>query len=62
MNSSNFTIQDIHSIRFENYEKTKDMSSDKLIRHTKQASLSGLKRLDRLRKPSNEGLGNNPTC
>lgn len=34
MISSNFTVDDIHNIRFENYEKTKHLSHIDLIEDT----------------------------
>jgi len=34
--SNNFTIQDIHNIRYENYEITKNLSADELIDVTKK--------------------------
>lgn len=35
MISEKFTIDDIHKIRYENYEKTKDMNPDELIEYTR---------------------------
>ena len=39
--SRNFTTLDIHSIRYENYEKTKDILPKELIEKTKQGAASG---------------------
>ncbi len=35
MNSNNLTIDDIHTIRYANYEKTKNLSAAQLIEKTK---------------------------
>jgi len=48
--SSNFTIEDIHNIRFENYEKTKTMSPKELIEKTKREAASGWTRLIELKQ------------
>jgi hypothetical protein len=50
MKNDGFTIDDIHRIRYENYEKTKDMSAEELMAHTKQEAAAGLKRLAELRQ------------
>jgi len=34
--ANNLTIADIHNIRYENYEKTKDLSFDELVHKTAQ--------------------------
>jgi len=36
MISENFTVKDIHAIRYANYERTKNMSSEELIEDTKR--------------------------
>ena len=48
--SGSFTIEDIHKIRFENYEKTKDMLPKELIEKTKREAASGWARLNELRQ------------
>jgi hypothetical protein len=48
--SSNFTIEDIHNIRYENYEKTKTMLPKELIEKTKRGAASGWARLAELKK------------
>jgi hypothetical protein len=53
MKTEKFTIDDIHRIRYENYEETKNMSADELIERTKKAAAPGWERLAALRK-SNE--------
>ena len=51
--SSNFTIEDIHNIRYENYEKTKTMLPKELIEKTKQGAASGWARLTELKQKQN---------
>ena len=48
--SSNFTIEDIHNIRYENYEKTKNMLPKELIEKTKKEAASGWARLTELKQ------------
>jgi len=48
-NGSNFTIEDIHSIRYENYEKTKDLSPKELIERTIGKAAPGWARLTELK-------------
>ena len=48
--SSNFTIEDIHNIRYENYEKTKSMLSKELIEKTKREAALGWARLTELKR------------
>ena len=43
--SNKFTIEDIHNIRYENYEKTKNMPPKELIDKTKKEAISGWERL-----------------
>ena len=45
-----FTVDDIHRIRYENYERTRDVSACELIERTKQEAAAGLKRLAELRQ------------
>lgn len=47
--SSNFTIEDIHRIRYENYENTKNLKSNELIEKTKKNAEKGWKRLNELK-------------
>ena len=44
-----FTIEDIHNIRFENYEKIKTMSHKEIIEKTKQEASQGWARLEQLK-------------
>jgi len=46
--SDRFTIEDIHIIRYENDENTKDLSSKELIERTKQDASSSLARIDKM--------------
>jgi len=48
-----FNIDDIHDIRYKNYEKTKNMSRKELIEHTRREAEYGLMQLEKLR--SNKG-------
>ncbi len=47
--SNRFTINDIHNIRYENYEKTKDLSPKELIEKTKKEAANGWEIIARLR-------------
>ncbi len=49
MISSNFSIEDIHNIRYENYEKTKNYSHKQLIEKTKEDAKEGLKILETIK-------------
>jgi len=48
--SDNFTIEDIHNIRYENYEKTKNMLPKELIEKTKKGAASGWTKLAELKQ------------
>ena len=48
--NNNFTIEDIHNIRYLNYEKTKDLNPDQLIKISIEKSDVILKRLIELKK------------
>lgn len=50
MTSKNFTIDDIHAIRYANYEKTKHLSKEELIEDSKQKAERIKKRLEMLKK------------
>ena len=47
---NNFTINDIHKIRYENYEKTKNLSHEELLTKTKKEAASGWAKLEKLKK------------
>lgn len=49
MISEKFTMDDIHQIRYENYEKTKDMKQEELIEKTKRDAEVGKRLLQELR-------------
>ena len=49
MISQKFTIDDIHLIRYENYEKTKDMKQEELIEKTRRDAEEGKRLLEKLR-------------
>ena len=44
-----FSIEDIHRIRYDEYEKTKNMSPNELLLYTKEKAAPGLKRLAELK-------------
>ena len=44
-----FTIDDIHEIRYENYERIKDMSNQEIIEFTREEAQYGLDFLNSLR-------------
>ena len=45
-----FTLNDIHRIRYENYEKTKNLSHKELIARTKKEAASGWAKLEKLKE------------
>ena len=48
---SDFTVEDIHNIRYDNYEKTKNMLPKELIEKTKrEAELGWAKLIERKQK------------
>ena len=49
-----FTIDDIHAIRYANYERTKDMTHSELIEHTRREAQYGLDFLETLRSNKNK--------
>lgn len=50
MTKENFTIEDIHRIRYNNYEKTKCLSHAELIEYTKKEAEEARKMLESIRK------------
>ena len=44
-----FSIEDIHRIREDNYERTKDMTAEELIAYTKEQAAPVLKRIEEIR-------------
>lgn len=50
MISEKFTIEDIHKIRFENYENTKNMTPEELIEKTRLEAEEGKRLLQELRR------------
>ena len=48
--SRNFTIEDIHNIRYDNYEKTKNLLPTELIEKTKKEAAFGWARLIELKQ------------
>jgi len=54
MISKKFTIEDIHKIRFENYEKTKNMTPEQLIEKTRLEAEEGKRLLQELKKSLNK--------
>lgn len=58
MAGERFTIEDIHRIRYDNYEKTKHMSPKELIDYTKKQAEEGKRLLKELRQKSPKTSGN----
>lgn len=54
MISEKFNIDDIHQIRYENYEKTKDMKSEELIKYTRREAEECKRLLAAIRKKVRE--------
>ena len=52
--SNSFTIEDIHNIRYDNYEKTKDLPPKELIEKTKKGAAAGWARLAELKNASDD--------
>ena len=52
--SPDFTIDDIHKIRYANYERTKSMTHQELIEHTRREAQPILKRLANMKKEQAE--------
>ena len=50
MISENFTIKDIHTIRYANYERTKNMSKEELIEDSKKRAEKMKNKLENLKK------------
>lgn len=49
MISKDFTIEDIHEIRYKSYEKRKNMTSKEIIEDTKREAEEGKKLIEKLR-------------
>jgi hypothetical protein len=49
MCSAKFTLDDIHRIRYENFEKTKHMTPEELIENTRRRAETGKKMLEAVR-------------
>jgi len=47
--SEKFTIEDIHNIRYENYEKTKHMTPHELIKKTNESADKAIKKIKEIR-------------
>jgi hypothetical protein len=50
MTSNNFTVEDIHKIRYESYERRKNMTAEELIKDTKRGAEEGKRIMDELKK------------
>jgi len=50
--SPNFTIDDIHNIRYANYEVIKNMTHQEILEHTRNEAQPILERLEKLGKES----------
>ena len=51
--TNNLTIEEIHNIRYENYEKTKDLPFSELVRQTTQKAQAFKKKLMRVSESLN---------
>ena len=51
---NDFTIEDIHNIRYKNYEKTKGMTRKEIIEHTRKEAEYGLNQLKKLKAEKSE--------
>ena len=49
MNGDKFTLDEIHQIRYENFEKTKHMTPEELIENTSHQAEAGKKMLEAVR-------------
>lgn len=54
MSDPQFTIEDIHKIRYENYKKTKHLSPNDLIEITNKRAEKVIKRLEEIKKEKNK--------
>lgn len=57
MYNSKFTIDDIHQLRFDNYEKTKNMTPEELINNTKRQAEIGKKMIEAIRSKTRNASG-----
>lgn len=57
MISEKFTINDIHQIRYENYENTKGLKPQELIDKTKREAEGSKRLIEKLRKKSTKVNG-----
>lgn len=57
MISEKFTIDDIHQIRYENYEETKDMKPKELIDKTRREAEEGKRLIEELKKKAKIASG-----
>ena len=48
--SEKFTIEDIHNIRFENYEETKHLTPQELINKTNESASRVVQRINQIRE------------
>jgi len=56
--SDKFTIDDIHRIRYENYENTKDLNHQELIEKTQREAEDSKMRINELRKNAAKASSN----
>jgi len=47
--SPEFTIDDIHKIRYANYEQIKDMTHQEIIEHTRKEAQYGIEFLEKMK-------------
>jgi hypothetical protein len=57
MNRDTFTLEDIHQIRYANFEKTKHMTPEDLIENTRKQAETGKKMLEVIRNKTKNVSG-----
>jgi hypothetical protein len=57
MNHDKFTLDDIHQIRYANFEKTKHMTPEELIENTRKQAETGKKMLEAIRSKTKNASG-----
>ena len=53
---NSFTVDDIHNIRYKNYEKTKNMTHKEIIEYTRKEAEYGLNQLKKLKAANAEKI------
>jgi hypothetical protein len=58
MSNEQFTLEDIHRIRYDNFENSKQMSPEELIESTRRQAETGKQMLDAIRNQTKTVSGN----